>query len=147
MFENKEFWSIIFLVVGAILVVLEFGLPTNFEIFAFGLGFMAMSLMTYIGINLLLQVLIFALIVSIVIFTSYKFARKSTEGSEDFSPGYIIGKIGKVIMIENDKVIVKVNGEEWLAESDEPLSVGDKVVVVDIKGVKVIVDKVGKKEV
>lgn len=141
MFLNNEFWSIVFLIVGTVLIILEFGLPTNFEMFAFGLGFYTLSALTFFGVNIWIQILCFTLVVGLTIFIAYKFVRKSTESAQDFSPFALKGKEGKVVLIENDKVIVKVDGEEWLAESKDILEVGDAVIVVDIKGVKLIVEK------
>lgn len=139
--EYKEFWSIIFLIVGLLLMILEMGIPTNFYLFAFGVGFIGLSAMTFFGINMLIQVFVFTIIVIATISIAQIFTKKTTRGSKDFSPYDLIGKRGKVVRIENDKVIVKVEGEEWLAESDEILKIGDKVIVSGIKGVKVIVFK------
>ncbi len=139
--EYKEFWSIVFFVVGLILMILEMGIPTNFQLFAFGMGFLGLSVMTFFGINVLIQVFVFAIIVIATISIAHIFTSKTTVGSKDFSPYDLIGKKGKVVKIENDKVIVKVEGEEWLAESDDMLKTGDKIIVSGVKGVKVIVSK------
>jgi|GEM_PF-1067277 len=135
--NGSEVWAIIFFIIGAVLVFLEFNLPTNFELFAFGVGFFSMSALTYLGVNLWIQILVFTLIVSSTIFLAYKFTKKTTQGVKDFSPFSIVGKEGSVVLVEGDKVIVRVEGEDWLAECEEELRVGDKVVVLEVLGNKI----------
>ncbi len=55
----------------------------------------------------------------------------------------MIGQLGKVIFWKDNQGKVKVRGEIWNAEleQDESISVGDKVVVVGIKGLKLVVKK------
>ena len=55
----------------------------------------------------------------------------------------VIGKTGEVIkaISENEYGEVKVFGNVWTATSNQDISVGDKVKVVSIDGVKLIVEK------
>ncbi len=116
-------------------------MPTNFELFAFGIGFFTLAALTYFGVNFLIQILAFAFVVSITIFVAYKFTKRTTANSKDFSPFSLVGKEGKVVLVEGDKVIVRVEGEDWLAESEEILSVGDRIVVLEVLGNKVKVKR------
>jgi membrane protein implicated in regulation of membrane protease activity len=81
--------------------------------------------------------LAFIFVVSLTIFLSYKFARKTTEGAKDFSPISVVGKEGRVVLVEGDKVVVRVEGEDWLAEGEGEFKVGDKVVVLEVLGNKI----------
>ncbi len=139
--KGSEFWAIIFSIIGAVLVFLEFSLPTNFELFAFGLGFFSMAALTYLGVNLWIQILVFTLIVSSTIFLAYKFTKRTTQGVKDFSPFSIVGKEGRVVLAEGDKIIVRVDGEDWLAECEEDLKVGDKILVLEVLGNKIKVKR------
>jgi membrane protein implicated in regulation of membrane protease activity len=134
---GSEVWAIIFLITGAVLIILEFITPTNFELFAFGLGFFTLAGLTYLGVSLWVQILAFIFVVSLTIFLSYKFARKTTEGAKDFSPISVVGKEGRVVLVEGDKVVVRVEGEDWLAEGEGEFKVGDKVVVLEVLGNKI----------
>jgi len=124
--SGSEVWVIIFLMIGAVLIFLEFITPTNFVLFAFGLGFFTLAGLTYVGLSLWVQILAFIFVVSLTIFLSYKFARKTTEGAKDFSPISVVGKEGRVVLVEGDKVVVRVEGEDWLAEGEGEFKGGDK---------------------
>jgi len=139
--KGNEFWAIFFLLLGAFLMFLEFVLPANFVLFAFGLGFLAMAGLTYLKAHLLIQVLAFAIVVSMTVFLAYKFSKRSTEGVKDFSPLSVVGKEGKVVLIEGDKLIVRVDGEDWLAEGEGDLKLGDVVVVLEVLGNKLRVKR------
>jgi hypothetical protein len=68
---------------------------------------------------------------------SYKFVRKTTEGAKEFSPTSVVGKEGRVVLVDGDKVVVRVEGEDWLAEGEGEFKVGDKVVVLEVLGNKI----------
>ena len=139
--SGSEVWAIIFLLTGAVLIILEFITPTNLLFFAFGLGFFTLAVLTYLGVSWLFQILTFIFVVSLTIFLSYKFARKTTEGAKEFSPISVVGKEGRVVLVEGDKVVVRVEGEDWLAEGEGEFKVGDKVVVLEILGNKLRVKR------
>jgi membrane protein implicated in regulation of membrane protease activity len=128
---------IFFLIIGAVCIFLELYLPTNFELFAIGLGFFTLAGLTYLRVNFLIQVLAFVFVVSLTIFLVRKFSMRKMEGSKDFTPISVVGKEGRVILVEGDKVVVRVEGEDWLAESEDELKVGDKVVVLEVLGNKI----------
>jgi membrane protein implicated in regulation of membrane protease activity len=132
---------ILFLIIGAVFIFLELNSPTNFELFAIGLGFFTLALLTYLRVNFLIQVLVFVLVVSLTIFLVRKFSMRRMEGSKDFTPISVVGKEGRVVLVEGDKVVVRVEGEDWLAESEDELKVGDKVVVLEILGNKLRVKR------
>ncbi len=60
--------------------------------------------------------------------------RKPSTGKES-----LIGEVGKVVLPLNPEGYVKVRGELWRAVSPTNLNVGDKVVVVDVRGSKLVV--------
>ena len=125
---------ILFLIIGAVFIFLELNSPTNFELFAIGLGFFTLAFLTYLRVNFLIQVLVFVLVVSLTIFLVRKFSMRKMEGSKDFTPISVVGKEGRVVFVEGDKVVVRVEGEDWLAESEGEFKVGDKVVVLEVLG-------------
>ncbi|AEH25202.1 NfeD family protein [Pyrococcus yayanosii] len=51
------------------------------------------------------------------------------------------GKVGLVVKVAEDHYLVELEGDKWIALSDDPLSVGDEVIVVDVDGVKLRVKK------
>jgi membrane protein implicated in regulation of membrane protease activity len=135
--SGSDVWAIIFLLTGAVLIFLEFITPTNLVLFAFGLGFFTLAGLTYLGVSLWVQILAFISVVSLTIFLSYKFARRTTEGAKEFSPISVVGKEGRVVLVEGEKVVVRVEGEDWLAEGEGEFKVGDEVVVLEVLGNKI----------
>jgi membrane protein implicated in regulation of membrane protease activity len=128
---------IFFLIIGAVFIFLELYLPTNLELFAIGLGFFTLAGLTYLRVNFLIQVLAFIFVVSLTIFLVRKFSMRKMEGSKDFTPLSLVGKEGRVVLVEGDKVVVRVEGEDWLAEGEGEFKVGDKVVVLEVLGNKI----------
>ncbi|NPA80968.1 MAG: NfeD family protein [Thermotogae bacterium] len=140
---GREVWSLLFLGIGAFFIASELGLPTNFELFAIGSGFLSLSVMTYFGVPWPIQVVVFIVVVATIIAIAYRFSNRD-EGPPPtaFTPLSLKGRRGRVVAkTEDGAYIVKVDGEEWRAESDEPLSVGDEVVVIDVVGVRLKVIK------
>lgn len=52
------------------------------------------------------------------------------------------GKRGKVVKIGRENYIVELEGDRWIALSDDELKIDDTVEVVDVDGVKLIVRRV-----
>ncbi|NPB02928.1 MAG: NfeD family protein [Thermotogae bacterium] len=144
---SQQVWSIVFLIVGVSFIVSELGLPTNFEFFAVGVGFVLVSFMTYFGVPWPIQAVIFILVVTSIIAVAYKLS-SDDEGPPPtaFTPQGLIGKVGKVVEADPYGYVVRVEGEEWRAESDDPLKVGDEVEVVEILGAKLKVKKTKRRE-
>lgn len=54
----------------------------------------------------------------------------------------LVGKRGRVVKVAEDHYLVELEGDNWIALSDDKLEVGDTVEVVKVDGVKLIVKKV-----
>lgn len=61
--------------------------------------------------------------------------RKIVSGKEG-----LIGSEGIVLSIMNKQIVVRVLGEIWAASSSTPLETGDKIKVVDVKGLVLYVE-------
>lgn len=61
--------------------------------------------------------------------------RKIVSGKEG-----LIGSEGTVLSIMNEQIVVQVLGEIWTASSTSPLQKGDKIKVVDVKGLVLYVE-------
>jgi membrane protein implicated in regulation of membrane protease activity len=72
-------------------------------------------------------------------FTRYPFGQKSVTGKE--------GMLSKVATVEkkvSDHYEVRIDSQVWRAYCDKPLNAGEKVVVTDINGNKLTVEKINK---
>ena len=98
--------------------------------------------------NLYLGIAIFTIVGVLLLLTTKKMLEKMLKGKKGTKTNLdrIIGEIGIVTEnIAKDSVgEVKVDGKRWSAIADEDISVNTKVIIEDIKGVKL---KVRKEEV
>lgn len=136
----------VWLVISAVLIVAEMismGLTTVW----FAIGALAAALAEYLGAGYGIQLIVFASVSLVLLFTTAPLARKHLiKNPEKTNVEGLIGQCGMVVTtIDNDKSqgVVSLNGMEWTARSqnDETIEKGSKVSVVSISGVKVIVKK------
>ncbi len=132
-------WVYILTIAGILSMILEIFIPLHFGFIGIGMGFLSAALMTYLGISPWIQVPIATAIGLITIYILRKLI-KPDEGVE-FTPETIVGKTGYVKKIINGKVVVVVDGEEWMAYNDSLVQPGDKVKVVGIEGVHLKIKK------
>lgn len=144
---SPELMNLIWLGIFIVLIIIELftvGLTTIW----FALGSLAALLVNVLGGGLALQIIVF-LIVSIVLLVitrpwALKYVNKKRIRTNYES------ELGKIILItervDNMKQTGKsiVNGQEWTVRSKDNrdiLETGDKAKVVDVSGVKLIVEK------
>jgi len=130
---EREVLAIIFLGVGAILMLLELGLPTYFDLFALGAGFFLAGLLLLLGLPLPVSVLTGLILALLIILVSRRWLRQIPTETR-FTPKDLVGQEGEVIHVEGKKCVVRVQGEEWLAIPDRSLEVGDRIRVVAVEG-------------
>lgn len=139
--------ALYWLIISVVLIVIEIitlGLTTIW----FAVGALFAALLAFIGIGLVGQIFMFV-IVSVVLFVvtrplAMKYLNKRIIRTNSDS---LIGKIAIVTeKIDNIAATgaVKVQGEEWTARStkEEIIEEGTKVKIIEISGVKLMVDKV-----
>ncbi len=130
---KQEIVAFIFLGVGALLILLEFGFPTQFDLFALGAGSFLTGLLLLLGLPLSISVLSGLALAFIVVLASRRWLRRIPTENR-FTPEGLVGLEGEVIHVEGKKFVVRVQGEDWLAIPDRPLRVGDRVRVVAVEG-------------
>ena len=132
-------WFVVFIV----MLVIEI-LTVNLVSIWFAIGALSAMLTAYFTESILIQIVVFIL-VSIISLLITKPLVKKFKGF-DITPtnsDRVIGKTGEVIkrIGKNNYGEVKIFGNTWTATSKEELEVGDKVKVLNIEGVKLIVEK------
>lgn len=135
-----EFWIILFF----ICLLLEI-ITTGFFLMSIGIGAAAAAVANYINLDPTTQLLIFVIVTIICLIVSRPFAKKLTKGSpkKKAASDRLLGKEGTVVEpidIENSGM-VNISGESWRAIADETISAGEKIIVEEIKGVKLKVMK------
>ena len=135
--------SIIWFVAFLLLLIIEI-VTINLVTIWFAFGAIAAMITTMFTDSVIIQVVVF-LIVSILSLILTKPVMKAFKKFEiqPTNSDRVIGKTGEVIkdISDNEYGEVKVIGTVWTATSKQKISVGEKVRVVSIDGVKLIVEK------
>lgn len=139
---SLEFWIILI----AICLIGEL-LTGGFFLMSLGIGSIGGAIANYMNFDPLIQLIVFVIITSICLVISRPFANKLTKGNpKKVASERLIGREGIVletINSDNDGM-VKISGEKWRAISDSEIQLNEKIIVQEIKGVKLKVKKVEK---
>lgn len=129
------------LVLGGVFLIFEMFTGT-FAFLIFSISSLVPMILSLLGCNLIWQIIGF-IISSFIIFLIFKNNPNiwSSKNSEKFGSDQIINSKGVVVDCENLKV--NVNGEIWTAisENGEKLNIDDKIIVKDVKGVKLLIER------
>lgn len=137
-------WLIVFL--GLLLI--EF-LTVGLVSIWFSLGALAALITAFVTESVVIQVLVFVVVSVIALFVTRPLVKKfKVNGFEPTNTDRVIGKVCEVTkgIKPNSYGEVDVFGTKWMATSKETIAVGEKVVVEEIDGVKLIVKKEGEGE-
>ncbi|HHX60751.1 MAG TPA: NfeD family protein [Epulopiscium sp.] len=132
--------------VAVLFAVIEL-VTVGFFMIWFGVGALAAMLTALLTNNLLIQFLVFIMVSVALLFMTRKLTSKLTKGKVvATNVDAVIGKIGMVtedIPALDNPGIVKLAGEMWSAISadSQPIEKGTLVEVLQVKGVKLVVQK------
>ena len=110
----------------------------------FSFGSLFALLTTCFTDNIYIQALVFIIFSVIMILVCRPLVKSRYMRSEATNYGKYIGKTGVVTreITSNDFGEVKVDGTIWTAKSSKKIKIGQKVKVLDIEGVKLIVERI-----
>lgn len=146
-----EFTWLLWFALAVIFAVIEM-IAVGFFMIWFGVGALAAMLVSLVTTNLAIQFLVFTAVSVILLFMTRRFTSKVTEGTiYPTNIDAIIGKIGIVtedIPALDNPGIVKISGEMWSAVSadSKPIEKGIQVQVLQVKGVRLVVQKVNSEK-
>ena len=138
-------WSVIFMVC-IIIEIITLGLTTIW----FAGGALVSAISVFFGTSLIIQILIFAVISLVLLFTTRPVALKHFKLS-DMEKTNVESLVGKQVIvsetIDNLKATgqVKVNGLEWTARAADETDIipqGTEVTMNEVSGVKLIVSRI-----
>lgn len=134
-----EYWII--LAIGFFIIEM---VTYGFFVMWFGVGSLVAALLNYLGFDVKVQIFGFLLVSLVLILSSRKFAKKVTkEHSKKATSERLVGKVAIVMKkLDNEKGIIKINGEEWLANLDNTIEINDSVKITGIEGTKLVVEKI-----
>lgn len=140
----------IWIAAGILLTVLEIVIP-SFTIIWFGLAAIVAGLLFYILRidSLVIQLPLWAALSGLFTYGWFRFFRQETKTLSGQGKDSVIGKSG-VIVKANDSTfpggiirfpIAVLGSDEWAYLSEENLQVGDRGVIIDIAGDKLVIKK------
>ncbi|MEA1971810.1 MAG: NfeD family protein [Candidatus Cloacimonadota bacterium] len=144
-----ELW-VLWIIVGIIFMIIEIFTP-GFYFMSIGAAAILTGLAGFFVNNQLFQIILFIVLCFLFFVFLRKFALQFfLKVNTETNVMALVGKKAKVTkqISEDERGYVKIEGEEWVAISNnnELLEVGDKVKVIKIDGTKVVVQKEKEKE-
>jgi membrane protein implicated in regulation of membrane protease activity len=149
----EQFAWILWAILGIVLIIAEI-FTFGFVLFWFGIGAFAAALAGWLGLGLGLQFLVFALVSIVLTATSRtlfaKYFRHNDEDTVKTGVDSLPGQVGTVTISSQgalNEAAVKVFGSTWTAfpvDDGAPLSEGEKVEVILVKGSSIYVAKVSE---
>lgn len=135
-----EFWIVL-----AIIFLIGELMTGGFYLLSIGIGAIAAAILNYLQYSITTQIIAFILITLIFILISRPLYRKLNQNTVDKKSNTerLIGLKAKATDdIDSHKIgTINVNGEIWKAISNEMISKGEEVEIIDIEGVKLKVKK------
>ena len=137
-----QFW----LIAAGILFIIEI-MTVGFLVFWFAIGALITMIFSIFISNIFAQTVVFIISSCILLFATKPLVNKITKNDKNVSTNIyrIIDKQGIVVEdidSEFEKGKVKINGELWTATSNTLIPKGTTVVVKEVDGVKIYVEKV-----
>ncbi len=135
----------IWLIMAGILLIIEI-FTQGFLVFWFSVAAAITTIVSIFTSNILIQVLVFVISSTILLFFTKKFSDKikSKDANKKFNIDTIIGETG-VVEKEVSKLkfgVVKVGGSTWTAVTkEETIEVGQVVIVKEVDGVKLVIER------
>lgn len=134
--------SVIWLLASISLLLVELSTPGLFFFVSFAFGCLFGALGAALGYSLTVQCCA-ALLVSLIQFNAMRRALRRFTTTPTFKSNVqaLVGQEGVVVKEISPPVLgdVKIGGEVWLAQADEPIEIGSAVKILRIEGNKVIV--------
>ena len=134
---------LIWVFIAVIFTIFELVTGT-FILIWFAVGSVVAAVLNYLGFDIYVQFIAFAIVSLMLILSTRRFADRITpEPTKKTTAERLIGKHGKVIRKRDDNnYIVNVNGEGWSATGENNLDVDDEVEIIGIESIKLIVKKI-----
>lgn len=136
----------VWIIVAVVFFIIEITTPTIFVFACFGVGALCASLAVWLVDSAWLPWIVFITISVVGVIASRPLAEKFAGKSARLAHiDAIIGKKGKVIIAidpEKDEGRVMVDREDWRAEADGKIEIGEIIEVLQVEGTHLYVKKI-----
>ena len=137
-------WQV-WLIISGVFFVMEV-ITVGFLVFWFAIGALIAAVVSLFTDNIIIQTAVFVITSTLLLFLTKPFVKKISRSDKVQTNAYsIIGKTGTVTRTINDKKHigqVKIGSEIWSAKSSSTIPEGTEVRVLEIDGVKAIVEPI-----
>lgn len=138
-----DVFPIFLLILGLLVIVLD--MMVSAFITPVGVAFAVLGLLLGFGWKFI-ESFVVSLVAAVVSYIAIgRYIKKDVQDMEKQKYTFELkGKRGKVVEVGKEHYLVELEGDKWIAlsENGEKLKIGDTVEVVDVDGVKLIVRKV-----
>lgn len=149
--DDPELWRWIWLAGAVTFGLAEVASAGTFFLLPFAVGAALATLLAFLGVALLWQWLVFLVVSAVLVGALRPLARRLAQShpAEGIGAKRLIGQQGTVLTEipegTNDLGLVRIEREEWRAESLDGIAVatGTPVRIVDQRGTRVVVSPVG----
>ena len=133
---------LIWIFIAIVFIILEL-ITTAFFLVWFGIGAIVAAILNYLGFDIYVQFVAFAVVSLVLILSTRRFADRITpESGKKTTAERLVGRTAKVLrQIDENTYVVSVDGEEWSAHTNDPVNIGDAVKVVGINSIILIIEK------
>lgn len=135
---------IVWAVAAVAFALIEFATPQLVTVW-FAIGAIVSLILAVLGVNPLIQVLIFVVLSVALFLATKKLVRKMmANDNTPLNADRLKGKVAVVLeeITPISKGTVRINNQTWSAASNTEMHPGDKVVITGFEGNKVVVEKI-----
>ena len=143
---EPESWRWIWLAAAAVFALGDLSSPGAFFLLPFAIGAAAAAALAFVGVPVAAELAVFIAVSLVALYGFRQLAHRldRTEPTDGIGSKRLIGQRAKVIEAidgEHDLGIVRIDREEWRAESGDgaPIAIGTAVKVVEVRGTRVVV--------
>ena len=132
----------IWLIIGILLLIGEI-FTLDFSLSCIGLAFIAAGLVSWLGLNVYLQLVTVCIVLVILFLTLRPFILKHISRKKEYKSNIdaLVGTKHDFYALKEDKkhALINIDGDVWEAQSATPLKEGKKVEVAKVEGATLLV--------
>ena len=141
---DSEIWRWMWTVFAIVLGIGEI-FTAGFFLLPFAIGAGAAAILAWLGVNLLAQWLVFFGVSILSLVYLRRFIDRQDEGEQPkVGANRWVGEIGLVLQDvdpHTDAGMVRILQEEWRATASQHIDAGEKIVVTDVQGTRLVVEQ------
>lgn len=140
---ENEVWRWLWTIFAIVMAIGEI-FTAGFFLLPFAIGAAAAAILAWVGAGVLAQWLVFFGLSIFSLAYLRRFITRQDEGEQPkVGANRWVGEIGLVLQDidpHTDAGMVRVLHEQWRAMADQPIDAGEKIVVADVQGTRLVVE-------